>query len=593
MDGEQRLRDLVLSNDVRDADLVMSPASLGAARLTRYSFSRTMLRRAAAGEWTFERSHFDIDANGVGETVYRISTGNSEERAAQNSEERAAQNRTLSFVAFTTTMDESLHTDRVVAGQWEISAALVEGDLVADPELFDLLRSEVPKQERGRLPSSVLVLTRGNRSVRFFDYLVDTLASGNQPDADLVGDAGYIMRSTAFYGNGKFGMRSFEGLGSGGPVSAPYRAQMVAGWCYRELSYDVVEHCARERGGENAVGFDDEWSRFFGLGNATGLGLVPYAFKHPRVIDSWAGIREVALASARAAEATPERLTVVKRWLDRAIVHFSTGTDADCTPFLSSLDVSKVAVRLAAHLHEIEDDPTVPRAEVFDRWYRWAEADGVETGELCVSILLELGPTLESDLDDELDQLLVVDESVPIDPGMSAGVALQAMAARFGWIDELPEAVAAGDEFWWVMSNSNEEPRRVRRSDLDADSRDVSIDIVGRMLALRTDLEAVSADELLSTVVAGKPEHAMAVKRLIESDRPFGEPRDNPCSDQYLPLQLQRFQLAMYGMDNFKPKSTDWLRVTLFQGAPRHADLNAQGRDLADDWVLPRRPGTP
>ena len=37
----------------------------------------------------------------------------------------------------------------------------------------------------------------------------------------------------------------------------------------------------------------------------------------------------------------------------------------------------------------------------------------------------------------------------------------------------------------------------------------------------------------------------------------------------YLPLQIQRFQLAMYGMDEFKPKSTDWLRVTLFQGAPR------------------------
>ena len=410
MEGEQRLRNLVACADVRDAELVMSPASLGAARLTRYSFSRTMLRRAAAGEWKFERTHFDIDANGVGETVYRIDTGQ----------------HCLSFVAFTTTLDESLHTDRVVAGQWEISAALVEGDLTSNPDLFDLLRSEVPKQERGRLPSSVLVLTRGNRSVRFFDYLVETLASGSQPDADLVADAGYIMRSTAFYGNGKFGMRSFEGLGSDGPVSAPYRAQMVAAWCYRELSYDVVEHCAQERGGETAVGFDDEWSRFFGLGNATGLGLVPYAFKHPRVIDSWAGIREVALAQARAADATDERLAIVTRWVERAISHFSTGTDADCTPFLNSLDVSKVATRLAAELAALASNPAVPSTELFDRWYRWAEADGVETGELCVSLLLELGPTLAddsngADLDDDLDQLLVVDESVAIDPGMSAG----------------------------------------------------------------------------------------------------------------------------------------------------------------------------
>lgn len=44
----------------------------------------------------------------------------------------------------------------------------------------------------------------------------------------------------------------------------------------------------------------------------------------------------------------------------------------------------------------------------------------------------------------------------------------------------------------------------------------------------------------------------------------------------------------MYGMDNFKPKSTDWLRVTLFQGAPRLDDL---GPNTTDDWVLPPRPG--
>ena len=46
----------------------------------------------------------------------------------------------------------------------------------------------------------------------------------------------------------------------------------------------------------------------------------------------------------------------------------------------------------------------------------------------------------------------------------------------------------------------------------------------------------------------------------------------------------------MYGMDNYKPKSTDWLRVTLFQGAPRLDDL---GPDVTDDWVLPPRPGSP
>jgi len=93
----------------------------------------------------------------------------------------------------------------------------------------------------------------------------------------------------------------------------------------------------------------------------------------------------------------------------------------------------------------------------------------------------------------------------------------------------------------------------------------------------------------IGEVVADHPEHHLAVERLHRSDRPYCEPRDNACAAGYLALQLQRFQLAMYGMDNFKPKSSDWLRVTLFQGAPRLGDL---GPDTADDWVLPPRPGS-
>ena len=43
----------------------------------------------------------------------------------------------------------------------------------------------------------------------------------------------------------------------------------------------------------------------------------------------------------------------------------------------------------------------------------------------------------------------------------------------------------------------------------------------------------------------------------------------------------------MYGMDNFKAQSTDWVRVTLFQGAPRITELCS---DTSDDWVWPQQP---
>jgi hypothetical protein len=44
----------------------------------------------------------------------------------------------------------------------------------------------------------------------------------------------------------------------------------------------------------------------------------------------------------------------------------------------------------------------------------------------------------------------------------------------------------------------------------------------------------------------------------------------------------------MYGMENYKPKSTDWLRVTLFQGAPRADEVATAA---IDDWTFPARPG--
>ena len=118
----------------------------------------------------------------------------------------------------------------------------------------------------------------------------------------------------------------------------------------------------------------------------------------------------------------------------------------------------------------------------------------------------------------------------------------------------------------------------------------MAIDTALRLWRLRADLVSEDGNTPIHRFLTDQPRHRLAVERLHASDRRYGEPRDNACAAGYLPLQIQRFQLAMYGMDNYKPKSTDWLRVTLFQGAPRLDDL---GPDVTDDWVLQPRPGSP
>ena len=545
---------------IRPASYVMRPEVLGAARLSRYSFSRTLLRRAVADGWTAGRTHQHLDAEGRGESVYFVDTGTQR----------------FSFVAFTTTIDEAAHTDRVIADRWEVAGALVDGDV--DGDLLARLRVEVSEQERGRLDPRVLSLTRGNRSVRFFGYLGDELAAGRQPDSDRVGDAGYILRSTAFYANGKFGMRSFAGYPDDHPFRVPYRAQFVAAWMFRELGYDMVEHCARVKGGYLAVGFDEDWRRYFGLGNATGLGLVPYAFKHPRVLDAWVGIRELALADVRDRELVSADGELLRSWIARARQHFASGSDDDCTPFLNSQALVPVLDDVAAIW-----DQVAAEARPYDALYRWAEQQGAETSELVVSLLLEL----HVGDDDLYDLFLLVDGQSSADPAMAVGEARALLDERFDWLADLDLGGPSADAFWWVVSDNTEEPRRARRSRLAPEGRDVAVDVAIRLWRFKHALSGRDAGESVVGVLVDHPEHRAALERLVASDRRYGEPRDNTCALGYLPLQIQRFQLAQYGMDEFKPKSTDWLRVTLFQGAPRLAEL---GPDTADDWVLPARP---
>jgi hypothetical protein len=408
---------------------------------------------------------------------------------------------------------------------------------------------------------------------------VDRLAAGHQPEPELVADAGYIMRSTAFYGNGKFGMRSFQGYRDDHPLSAPYRAQFLAAWLFRELSYDSVEHCARVRGGDSAVRFDGGWRRFFGLGNATGLGLVPYVFKHPRVLNSWVGVRELALANVRALVGSADRIAALRRWLDRAHDHFSCIGGEDRPPWLGPESLAAEVQRISERLEVVAEQP-LP----FDALCRWAENQGDETSELVVSILIELDQELG---DDEVDELLRVDEEIDYDPVMPVGEFRQLLKSRFDWIAEMDLESPTANHYWWAISDNTEEPRRAERRTVNPAHREVAIDVALRVGELRQLLATVSDDTTLADLLIENPSHESAVRRVLSSDVPYGEPRDNACAEGFLPLQLQRFQLAMYGLDNFAPKSTDWLRVTLFQGAPRLDELDAT---MIDEWFWPTTP---
>lgn len=105
------------------------------------------------------------------------------------------------------------------------------------------------------------------------------------------------------------------------------------------------------------------------------------------------------------------------------------------------------------------------------------------------------------------------------------------------------------------------------------------------MARLRDDLEKADPRQSVAQFLLAHPWHRGAVARVqVVGGLRYGEVRTNTLAADFLPLNVQRLQLAVYGMENFVPQSTDWLRVTLFVGAPRVSDVAAGAAD--DDWLF-------
>ena len=120
-----------------------------------------------------------------------------------------------------------------------------------------------------------------------FQYVIDCLANGRQPDINEINKVGYLLRTTAVYGSGKFGLSDFVNIKKNTIFNQPFRAEMLAVYLIREFSVDLVEHLAMKKNPSNAVKLKKEIKQHLGIGNATGLGMAPFIVKHPKLINKW------------------------------------------------------------------------------------------------------------------------------------------------------------------------------------------------------------------------------------------------------------------------------------------------------------------
>jgi len=538
----------------RDPSVVMRLARLGSAHPTRLSFLRTLLRRLRREGWRIDRPVFAIDDRGVGRAVYRA-TG---------------PERSYSLVCFAHDLPDHMRSDRVIATAWDATFALFDG--VPTAADLDRLEANVPLQEAGRIGPTELSLARANRSVRLFDHVLDRLARGRQPDPDEIEPVGYLMRTTAVYGSGKFGAADRARIADRAEVRGPFQVEMLAVWLIRAFTVDLVEHLAALRGGARAVRLTPELKRRLGVGNSTGLGMAPFLIRHPVLLNNWMMAREEALARVRALpELLPGTVDVFRTALAAAT------RNAEAWRSEHTVQVAKLAALRAdlALLAQHLQGAALRGPHPWDALWRWGEANlSLEGQEQLLSLLLEP----HGDLVDGLGDCMDADEgrAFRIDGAMPVERLRAILAERYDWaLAEDYGARRATARFWYV-SEEKLEPRLGERFEEPGAELELPLGIGRQAAALARALDAWTGEPSVAAFLLAHPEHRLMARRAqVMQHYPFAEIRDNLLDAEMLPIDLLRCKLAFFGATRFDPRSDRWVRICLYQGTPYPDELMA------------------
>ncbi|MEM8849554.1 MAG: hypothetical protein AAGE03_05905 [Pseudomonadota bacterium] len=531
---------------LRPPELVMQLNRMGAFHPTRLSFLRVLLRRMKRDAWRFDRPVFEIAADGTGCAVYGAH----------------GPARSYSLVCFAHDLPDEARSDRVIATRWDATFALFDG--VPSPDDLARLHRNVPLQEAGRVTASELTLSRANRSVRLWDHVVGALADGRQPDQARLAEVGYLMRTTAVYGSGKFGAADRLGIADRAEMAAPFQAEMLTVWLIRTFVTDLVEAMAAHRS-PKAARLAPDLRRSLGIGNSTGLGMAPFLMNHPVLLNNWMSAREAALARVRSQEkATP---AVAAAFADAVAM---ARDNAMAWRSAHPVQMRKLA-DLRADLDKVAGFD-LPDSRPWDAIWRWGEAAlSFEGQEALLSLLMEP----HGDLVDDLIEGMSADEEAAF--AINGRMDL----ARLKGILDAAYASAEGPaaRIWYISADKLEPRLGAAGPDLApyaqpwAPLRDA--------MALRRDLEGRSGR--VSEFLLDHPEHRHAVRRAQIVDRyPYAEIRGDTASADLLPIDMLRAKLSFFGASRFDPRSDRWVRINLFQGAPYPEDL-AMGS--AEEWA--------
>jgi len=538
----------------RPATQVMRLFRLGSAHPMRLSFLRVLLRRMADEKWRFDRPVFDLDEKGVGRAVYRA----------------LGPTHTYSLVCFSHDLPAEMRSDRVIATAWDATFSLFDG--TPDAADLDRLEANVPLQETGRVSDRELSLSRANRSIRLFEHVVERLSQGIQPDPDLLAETGYLMRTTAVYGSGKFGAADRDLIAHRPELVGPFQAEMLSVWLTRSFTVDLVDHLAAIKGGGAAVRLDHACRKLLGVGNSTGLGMAPYLVRHPVLLNNWIMAREEALARVRSQpSATAASFRGFKAELELAIENARLWSSEHPLQIEKLNDLRRGLDLIAGHVSSHWDTAAT---HPWDALWRWGEANlAIEAQEALLALMLEP----HGDLVDELAPCMAADEApaAKLDGAMAVGRLRDLIGENYEWALAVDYSRNAENSRFWYVSEDKLEPRLGERHDEFGAERELPLDIGRQVASLAAAIVANDPGEPVAHLLLRHPEYRNTVRRVqLSSSRPFTEIRDNLISADLMPIDMLRCKLAFFGATRFDPRSDRWVRISLFQGSPYPEEID-------------------
>ena len=544
---------------LRDPKILMKLSKLGSFHQSKLSFLRSFLNEFK--DWEYRRDLFNLNQNGYGRAVYSFSKNN----------------RTYSLICFANEIKDEERSDRVIATKWDAAFTLHDG--IPTDQDIDRLANEVPKQEVGRLSYKELTLSRANKSLRLFNYVVDCLSNGQQPDVNNLSKVGYLYRTTAVYGSGKFGLADRFRIKNRDEILGPFRLEMMLVYLVRQFTFDQVNHIAKNKNPGLAVQLDPNICRNLGIGNSTGLGMAPFIVNHPELLNNWIFARETALKKIRQIEKVSNKdFNIFKDCLIKSLKNVTSWhTESE----FQNNKIKSLLNDLEKFIDFLNKGSLENKPFLFNEIYTWIEDNlNDECIEYIVSMMMEpydniVNPLLKNmSADEELSFNIPIDRTVE---------ELRSIIEKnYPDILKIDFSKNENNQNFWFISKNKEEPRLADRYKDHGSNLEQPL-AIARDIKKLYEILFISKNSLtIGKFLMDHNEYRHVVRRAFITEKfPYAEIQDNTIGSNLMPIDMLRLKLSFFGALKFDPRSDKWLRICMFQGAPLPNEL----KSFDSHWV--------